>query len=137
MTKFRSDRQIPGITTDTIQRVPKPPRNEWDKETKDLWKTACKDLIARGRLERVTLHVVKQYCDCSYIYEKCWAEMATLESITTKDRRTDRKNPVYQTAMSFLDRMNVLEKKLGVTPYSRDRISTLEQDDDDDPLDNL
>lgn len=140
MTKYRKDRQIPSITTEPITRLPSVPTNRrdtWDKETKALWKTTNQDLIARGRLEKVTLHVVRQYCDCHYIYEKAWAEIAELESLTTKDRKTDRKNPVYGEARRFLEQMNVLEKKLGVTPYSRDRISQAEAEDESDPLDDL
>ena len=136
MAKFRKDRELKPVKTTHLEKVP-PARKEWDRRTKALFKKVCLDLIARGRLEDVTVHAVNQYCDCFYIYRLCMDEIFSMESLTTKDRNADRKNPVFGTAKSFLEQMNVLEKKLGYTPYSRDRISQADTNEDVDPFDEM
>jgi len=62
-------------------------------------------------------------------------EIAEIAKLTTKDRKTDRKHPVYHVRRQALDEMLNMEKKLGISPYSRDRISVAEIDDEKDPFD--
>jgi P27 family predicted phage terminase small subunit len=134
MAKHRKDREIPAITTNAVQEPPQAPER-YDSFTKKIFDLLCADLIQRGRLEDVGLHLVELYCDSYMIYKMAMDEIAEIAKLTTKDRKTDRKHPVYHVRRQALDEMLNMEKKLGISPYSRDRISVAEIDDEKDPFD--
>ena len=134
MAKYRKDREITAITTNAVQDRPETPQR-YDKRTKEVYNIICQDLIERGRLESANLHLVEFYCDSFMIYKMAMDEITEMAKLTTKDRKTDRKHPVYHVRRQALDEMINLEKKLGLSPYSRDRITVAEQEDEVDPID--
>lgn len=134
MTKHRKDREIAAITTNVVQEPPKCPQR-YDSTTKEVFNIICQDLIDRGRLESPTLHLVEFYCDSYMIYKMAMDEISEMARLTTKDRKTDRKHPVYHVRRQALDEMINLEKKLGLSPYSRDRITVAQVEDKVDPID--
>ena len=136
MTQLRNDRLIPAVTKSTVTRVPKS-RPEYDKRTKEVFKIICLDLINRGRFEKISTHVVIQYCDSFYVYMNAMDQIFAEEKLTTKDRNTDRKSPLFQIKKQEMDTMLILDKRLGITPYSRDRITEAETIEDEDHLDGL
>ena len=95
MTKLRNDRLIPAVTKSTISRVPKG-RREYDRRTKEVFRIICLDLIERGRLEKISVHTVILYCDSFYIYMDAMDQIFADKQLTTKDRQTDRKSPLFQ-----------------------------------------
>ena len=134
MPEFRKTRQLPAIRTDAINDRPEPPAH-YEKRTKQVFNIICTDLIERGRLESATLHLIEFYCDSFIIYKMAMDEIAEMAALTTKDRKTERKHPVYHVRRQALDEMLSLEKKLGLSPYSRDRITVAEQEDETDIMD--
>lgn len=134
MTKYRKDREIAAITTNVVQEPPQCPQR-YNSTTKEVFNIICQDLIDRGRLESPTLHLVEFYCDSYMIYKMAMDEITEMSKLTTKDRKTDRKHPVYHVRRQALDEMINLEKKLGLSPYSRDRITVAQVDDEADPID--
>ena len=134
MAKYRKDREITAITTNAVQDRPETPQR-YDKRTKEVYNIICQDLIERGRLESANLHLVEFYCDSFMIYKMAMDEITEMSKLTTKDRKTDRKHPVYHVRRQALDEMINLEKKLGLSPYSRDRITVAQVEDEADPID--
>ena len=133
-TKYRNDREIAAITTSSITDTPTAPER-YDKRTQELFLIICQDLINRGRLELANLHLIEFYCDSYMVYKMAMDEISDMAKLTTKDRKTDRKHPVYHVRRQALDEMVNLEKKLGLSPYSRDRITVAEPEDESDPID--
>lgn len=139
MHKFRADRTRPAIEGDALSRMPTAPK--WlGKEGKKLWKDAARDLLNRGRLYTVGLHILQQYCESYQIYCNATQEIfndTEKGEIAVKDGDALRKNPIYQIRSKALEEMNKLEKLLGFSPYSRDRITVAEPEDEGDPMEDL
>ena len=134
MAKYRKERDIPAIRTSTVVEMPPVPER-YDARTREVYELLCADLIKRGRLETVGIHLIELYCDSYLIYRAAMDEISEMAKLTTKDRQADRKHPIYHVRRQALDEMLNMEKKLGISPYSRDRISVAEAEEEDDPMD--
>lgn len=134
---YRKDRVRPAIEGEILKRVPRPPKHLAKGEPGKLWKIVCKDLLSRGRLYSVGTHIVRQYVESFAIYNDATQQIFGGEKLSVRDGDAQRKNPIYQIRSKALEEMNKLEKLLGLSPYSRDRITTAEPEEDQDPFEDL
>lgn len=137
MSGFRKDRVRPAIDGDILSKIPLAPKHIRKGEPGKLWKVVCKDLLDRGRLYSVGTHIIQQYVESYAIYDDATSQIFDGESISVKDGDAQRKNPIYQIRSKALEEMNKLEKLLGLSPYSRDRITVSEPEEEGDHLDGL
>ena len=109
-----------------------------------LWRIWSRTLIAWKDKDKgftilhVLVHILEQYCDA---YELYLAACDTLreEGATTKENYTEalRKHPMLQVRKDTIADMNTLEKKLGLTPYSRDRIEPADSSNKEEKRDPM
>lgn len=118
--KIRADRVKQPVGGELLSRNPPPPSRYQDK-VKNIWTLACRDLEHRGRLLTVVVHVLEQYCDAYELYLDSVKQIADEGAVILEDGKM-KKHPATQVRKEAITDMSTLEKKLGFTPYSRDRI---------------
>jgi P27 family predicted phage terminase small subunit len=135
LKKYRSDRIRPAITGVRFESLPECPEHIQNKSAIDLWNDVVFDLNERGRLSTVGIHIVRQYVESFAIYDNVSRQIFKGEDAVSKNTYDTRKNPIYSIRSKALEEMGKLEKLLGLSPYSRDRITVAEPEDESDPID--
>ena len=123
-------------TTKMLTELPQVPDRGWSESTIDVFSDCCRDLLRRGRLWPVTLHLVTIYCDSHEIYETATRQITEdARNLTKQDRDTTRKSALFGIRKTAVDEMKNYERKLGFSPYYADRIQDDQPDDKPDPFD--
>lgn len=135
MKKYRTDRVRPAIIGKQFSELPNCPSHIKNKYAIELWEDVVCDLDERGRLSTVGLHIIRQYVESFAIYDEVSRQILKGEDAVSENKYDKRKNPIYSIRSKALEEMSKLEKLLGLSPYSRDRITVAQVEDEADPID--
>ena len=135
MNGYRKDRVKPAIKGKQVKNLPECPDHILSESAIELWDHVVFDLNERGRLDVVGLHIVRQYVESFAIYDEVSRKIFKGEKDVSKNRYDRRKNPIFSIRSKAVEEMGKLEKLLGLSPYSRDRITVAQVEDEADPID--
>lgn len=121
-TYIKYDRLKVAVPGELLTKVPPSP-DGYSPQVAEVFRLVCEDLMFRGRLTIVVLHLVAQYCD-SYQFYLIANDTLAQEGFTVDEETTGatRKHPAMQARKDAIAEMLALEKRIGITPYSRDKI---------------
>ena len=105
---------------ESLEEVPPPP-SYLSVKGKRLFQIICNDLNERQLLPQTAIHLVVMYCELYDEYLKC-ARVIRREGLTVKDGKAVRIHPVARIKKSVQEQMLALEKRLGLSPLTRDRL---------------
>lgn len=130
LKKCRTNNDLP--TVNEVISIQPPDELDLSNEALKVWNFYIEDLVISGIIGNIDLVMFAVFCEETARYLE-YKKILKKESHTLNTKKGPIVNPNTKLLKQTIDSMVVLAKHFGLTPLTRDKISTLKKKEDSTP----